>query len=215
VNIVEIRLTIPSDELELGQILHDGENVRVQLSQIVPTGDMFVPYFWAETDDPSSFEERVRRDDRVASLDRLEDAPDKHLYRIAWATDVNGFIDALDKHSLVVDSAVGGPEEWRFRLRGPDHENLSAFREALRESGISSTVDRVWNPREPDGDSYGLTVKQREAVTLAFAEGYFEVPRGSNLTELAETVGITRQSFSRRLSRGLHQVLVTTIMAEL
>ncbi|MFC6977285.1 helix-turn-helix domain-containing protein [Halomicroarcula sp. GCM10025709] len=98
-------------------------------------------------------------------------------------------------------------------MRGPDHENLSAFRETLREAGISSTIIGVWNPHGPKGDPYGLTGKQRKAVELAFTEGYFKVPRETNLTNLAETVDITRQSYSRRLNRGLHRVLATTVMA--
>ena len=214
-NIVEIRLTVPSGDLELGQVLTNDESVRVQLARLVPTGETFVPYFWAETDDFPAYEERVRSDDRVATLQRVEVDPETCLYNIEWATALGGFIEALPAHNLVVDSAVGGPDEWRFRLRGPDHENLSAFCETLRDAGIENTVERVWNARTPDGDAYGLTAKQREAVTLAFTNGYFDVPSGTNLTELAEHVEVTRQSFSRRLNRGIQQVVATTLMADL
>jgi hypothetical protein len=215
VNYVKIRLTVPTDELELGQILQADEDDQIRLAQLVPTHDTFVPYFVADADDPAAFEARIRADDRVARLHRLEDGPDERLYKVEWATAINGFVDALAAHDLVVDSAVGGPDEWRFRLRGPDQGNLSAFREALRDAGVSSTVDRVWHPGESDGDAYGLTAKQREAVTLAFTEGYFQVPRETNLTELAAEVGITRQSFSRRLNRGIQQVFAATVMGEL
>jgi len=156
-SIVEIRLTIPTDDLELGQVLHDGEDVRIELTQLVPTGNTLIPYFWAETVDPSSFEETVQRDDRVASLERLGDGPEKYLYRIEWAVDIDGFLSALTEHDLVVETAVGGTEEWRFRLRGPDENNLSAFRETLRQAGISSSINGVWNPRESNNDPYGLT----------------------------------------------------------
>ncbi|WP_254528052.1 bacterio-opsin activator domain-containing protein [Natrinema gelatinilyticum] len=213
-SIVTTRLSIPSEHLEFGQILQDGPDVQIELTQFVPTGDMFVPYFWVATADPASFEDAVRSDERVGQLERLKDGPKKYLYRVTWATDLDGFIRALRTHDLVVEKAVGTSDEWQFRLRGPDHDNLSAFREVLIENGIRSTVKAVWNPHGSNSDPYGLTDKQREAVELAFAEGYFDVPSKTNLTELADVVGITRQSFSRRLSRGLHAILTDTVMAE-
>jgi predicted DNA binding protein len=214
VNIVEIRLTVPSADFELGQILTTTKHIRIQLARLIPTGDTFVPYFWAETDDYESFEASVRRDDRVATLDRLELYQEKSLYKIEWTNTTDRFIDALTAHDLVIDSAVSGPEEWQFRLRGPDHENFSAFQETLRAAGISSTVDRVWHPLKSDDDTYGLTAKQEEAVRLAFTHGYFNVPSETNLTKLAAQVDITRQSFSRCLTRGLHQIIHTTVMKD-
>jgi hypothetical protein len=213
-SIVTVRLTVPSESLEFGQILHNGEDVRIELTQFVPTGNTLVPYFWAETADPSSLEEAIRADNRVRSLDRLDEGSNKTLYRVQWATDLDGFLEALEKHDLVVEQAIGTTEEWRFRLRGPDRNNISAFQDTLREKGITSTLKGIWNPHGPNGDPYGLTEKQREAVELAFSEGYFSVPAETNLSEVAEIVGISRQSFSRRLNRGLNRVLAETVIAE-
>lgn len=42
---VGVRLTFPSNDFELGNILHDGPDARIQLTPLVPTGDTFVPYF--------------------------------------------------------------------------------------------------------------------------------------------------------------------------
>lgn len=213
-SIVTLRLAIPTGSIEFGQIFHNDEDVRIELTQFVPTGDTLVPYFWVETADLSSFEDAVTSDDRVSALERLDNGPNKTLYRIEWTSDLNGFLQALDKHNLVVEQALGTRNEWRFRLRGPDRDNISAFRDTLRAKGIPSTLNGIWNPHEPNGGPYGLTDKQREAVELAFTEGYFAVPAEANLSELAEIVGITRQSFSRRLNRGLFRILEETVMAE-
>lgn len=212
-SIVVIRLRVPAEHLEFGRVLRDGPDLRIELTQLVPIGANVVPYFWAETADPESFEEAVRSDDQVRTLERLQDGPEKYLYRIEWVTAPDGFFTALREHGLVVERATGTPDEWQFQLRGPDNENLSEFQERLREFGIPHTVSGVWNPTAPNG-LYGLTDKQRQAVTLAFSEGYFEVPAETNLTELAERVGISRQSFSRRLTRGLRAILANTVMAD-
>lgn len=64
-----------------------------------------------DTSDPDSFEQSVRPDDRVASLVRLDDGPGQYLYSIEWAATIDGFLQALDEHGLLVESAVGTAEE--------------------------------------------------------------------------------------------------------
>lgn len=211
-SIVVTELTVPSDAFTLGQILQNHGDVHIELTQFVPTGESFVPYFWAEADDEAAFEASVRADDRVATLTKLDSGHGRHLYNIEWATDIDGFIAALKDHSLIVGEATGTPDQWRFRLRGPDHGTLSSFQHTLDDKNIPIEVERVWNPSDPQADVYGVTAKQREALELAFNNGYFNVPSETNLTDLAEQLDITRQSFSRRISRGLHSFLKNTIM---
>jgi len=206
-SIVTVELTVPSEQFDLGRILHDGTDVQIELAQFVPIGEFITPYFWVETSDPSSFEKAVRNDDYVATLERLDDGTNKYLYRIEWEIEPDGFLTALRLHDLVVERATGTRDEWRFHIRGPDNENLSAFRETLREQGVSFTVEAIWYPNEPIGNQSNLSNKQRQAVELAFTEGYWSVPKETNLSELAEQVGISRQSFSRRLDRGIYNIL--------
>lgn len=213
-NIVTIRMTIPSEDLEFGQILHAGPDVRIEFTKVVPLTDTTVPYFWVQTADQSTFEESVRSDDRVASLERVVEGANNCLYKIEWESPLNGFSTILHEHDLVVEEAIGTEPEWQFQLRGPNHDNLSALRETLQENGISSTVTGVWSLKAPKLDRYSLTDKQREAVELAFTEGYFDVPKETNLSELAEQLDISRQSFSRRLDRGVYRTLAESVMAE-
>ena len=42
---------------------------------------------------------------------------------------------------------------------------------------------------------------------MAVEEGYFSVPRGTTLEEIAEEAGITRQAASERVRRGAETVL--------
>jgi len=47
----------------------------------------------------------------------------------------------------------------------------------------------------------GLTDRQREALAAAYEMGYFEVPRGASLGEVAATLDISASSLSERLRR--------------
>ena len=82
------------------------------------------------------------------------------------------------------------------------------------ESDVLIQVERVWNPGDSRAEAYGVTAKQREALALAAAEGYFAVPRETNLTDLAEELDITRQSLSRRMARGQRTLLNNTLLRE-
>lgn len=211
-SIVVAEFTVPGDAFLIGRVLRDHGGVRIDLTQFVPVSDTLVPYFWAETTDAAAFEESVRAHDRVASLTNLDGGHERHLYYIDWAGEMDGFIAALNEHNLLVEEATGTTESWQFRVRGPDRGNLSSFQDALRERDIPVEIGRVWNPSDPGIDAYGVTPKQHEALKLAFEGGYFAVPRGTNLSELAADLGITRQSLSRRIDRGLHGLLANTIL---
>lgn len=213
-SIVVVELTIPSEDIEFGRVLCAETDVRITVETFVPLGQYLAPYFWVETDDPDSFEARLRDDEHVSTLERLANEDANHLYRIEWAQEPGGLTTALRTHDLIIERAIGTREHWRFALRGPNHENLSAFKETLQDQGISISVRSLRNVDAPNRNSLGLTDKQRQAVELALRRGYFSVPRESNLSELAEQTGISRQSFSRRLNRGLANVLTETALED-
>lgn len=207
-------ISIPSDSFELGKIL-GVEGIQVELTQFIPVDSGLVPYFWASNHEMAEFEADVRADSRVASLTALDRAVDSVLYQIEWTNDVDGFLDALSEHDILVERATGTAEEWTFRFRAHESDALTRFHNACREKAIPLTVNKVQhNATGRDTDSDELTPKQREAVLLAFEAGYFDVPHGISMTELGEQLNISRQAASRRLSRGLHALITHTLREE-
>ena len=104
---------------------------------------------------------------------------------------------------------VGEEDTWRLQLRFDDHDRLSEFFGRCAEKGISLDLEMVHNP-----DIYQsleiqaqLTEAQREALDAALEAGYFQVPRGTNLVELADQLGISDSAASQRLRRGIKTVL--------
>ena len=99
-------------------------------------------------------------------------------------------------------------------IRFPDHGRLTEFDEFLTEHDIDIQVDRIYTQTEDDQREYAydLTDEQREALASAVRRGYFEVPRGATLSDLAEELGITRQAASERVRRGANAVLRGVLM---
>lgn len=213
-SLVTARVTIPSDDLSFGQALHHEETSRLELVQFVPTGDSFAQYFWTETSQPAEFEAKVRSEQCVGDLTCLEEAAGRYLFHVEWNLDAAPFLRALRHEHLAVEKAVSVGDEWRFVLLCSTHDHFRAFQHALRTHDISSTVLGVWTTRVSVSKGQALTCKQRHALELAYLEGYFDIPPRTNLTELADQVDISRQSYTRRLSRGLHSILEHTLMVE-
>jgi predicted DNA binding protein len=62
--------------------------------------------------------------------------------------------------------------------------------------------------------NFGLTSAQREALTVAFEAGYFDVPAQTTLDSLSDVLGVTSQAVSERLNRGTKKLVETTLIDE-
>ena len=206
--------TIPADAFHVGQILAVDPGYTIRLVEFVPIGGGIIPYFWVEDHEEgfATFEERVRGDDIVASLTALDGHTNKMLYRIEWAGQIDGLLEAFQTFDMAIETATGTTDEWRFRVFSEDHGTLSEFRQYCVDHEIPLTVERVYNPSPPDDDAaYDLTSDQLEAIRLAFDEGYFNIPRETTMTDMGDELGISRQAVSNRLRRGMVQLLEHTI----
>ena len=211
---VNVELSVPSESFTLGQTFGEQEGVCVDLARFVPIGDQFVPYVRVETDDPAAFERCARTDGRVTGLTALDSTECRTLYRIEWEDPDDEIMSGIATHGLVIEDAMGTCDRWWFRLRAPDHEDLTAFQQELVDEEISPRIHRIWRPSEVVGDPYELTALQRETLELAYEEGYFDVPRTTSLGDLGEMLGVSHQSVSRRIRVGLENLLAATLMRD-
>lgn len=77
-------------------------------------------------------------------------------------------------------------------------ESLSALSEALRERGYGFEVEAVYDSVESGGP---LTDRQAEVLEAAVERGYYESPRGIELNELADELGVRKSTLSVTLRR--------------
>ncbi|WP_049999292.1 helix-turn-helix domain-containing protein [Halococcus sediminicola] len=211
--------SVDTGDIEFGQALA-GTETRIELTQFVPVGGQFIPYFWKERGgDRETFEQSVREHPAVADLVYLDGRVDAALYRIDWTDDVDGFLNALcDLDIIVEEASTNHGEKWSFRLRAFDQAGFTAFQHACSDHGINLDMRRMIHNPDAGGGRHdralvGVTEKQREAIELALEQGYFEVPRQTTATELAEKMDISRQAFSRRLQRA-EQTVFTNLLTD-
>lgn len=200
-----------SDELQLGQILTDDSETIVSVTQIVPNGERTVPYFWVIAG-VDSFEETVRDDHRVATLQELHSVANRRLYRLEWTADRTELFALAVRNDIRFVAAVGTADEWRVRFEASGYGPCGRFRRACDRAGIPLSIERVVTVDRRPARPYGLTDKQLELLVLAFDEGYFEVPRRATLTELAEAEDISDSAAAQRLRRGLSRLVRHTVI---
>ena len=211
---VILEFSISATEFPLGEVL-SGSPMQIELERIVPTGDMIMPFVWVTGDDHDTFAEMVRSQPNVRELLALDRIGEIGLYRIEWEELPMDLIEGIAQADGVILEARG-LEDWTFRLRFPDHDNLSTFHNYVIENGIPLHIDRTYTLTEATGVGrrFGLSQEQREALLLALRNGYFETPSEISLDELAEELDISRQALSNRIRRGnvtiLQEVLLTS-----
>ena len=146
---VTTHIGIPADGFELGRVFRNADS-RIELTQFVSSGSSLVPYFWAvNTDNKAAFEAAVLDQPAVGTLTHLRGIPEKNLYQIEWADDIDGFLSAIGDNDIIVEGAAGTPDEWVFQLRSHDGEALSAFHDDCIAKDIPLDVYRITN--ESDG----------------------------------------------------------------
>jgi predicted DNA binding protein len=77
-------------------------------------------------------------------------------------------------------------------------ERLSAFADQLSQFGLQYRIETL---RERFHDSQLLSQRQRELVVTAVERGYYDTPRRTSLTELADYLGIAKSTCSETLHR--------------
>lgn len=198
--ITDIR--VPAAAFPLGRILDEYPEIEIELERLVPTRAEIIPLFWVGSESEAAVEETLRSDPLVEDVVQLTRTPDRILYSVDWSSAVDGLVDALVDIPVDVLTAEGTADFWEFRLQFPGREQLSQFRRRCQDEDIDLELLRVYNPQMPPEEG-PLTGEQQDALATAYENGYWDIPREITQTELAALVGISDNSMSQRLRRGV------------
>lgn len=216
--LAEFRLT--SSSLPLIDLAAAIANTRIQLNELVGA-DHAVLLCWIETDSPESVEAALDTEASIAGWTLLEISGGRRLYRLRMAESVEVrppiFEEFIERgvtpiHATILDDGC------IMRARFPDRSTLAEYREACDDRGMSFRLEGLHRPTAGSEDVglslSGLTPKQRESVLLAHEEGYYDVPRKTNLANLSDRLDISQRSLSDRLRRAERDLVATAIANE-
>jgi predicted DNA binding protein len=220
--------TMDPEAFPLGRVFAESPGVRLELDRVVPNDDTVMPYFWVH---------RTAKDRSLAAIERvfadlvelrevrlMDDLGHRGLFRAEWDPAYLGIMRAVSETGVTVLSASGSRERWTFEIRTDGADQLSAFDRFCRDNSVDVTLARLsqlssalrtgGDDGDGDGDVTigGLTAPQREALVLAYREGYYDDTRTTDLNALADQLGISRQALSARLRRGYRTLVRGTLL---
>ncbi|ELZ79500.1 DNA binding domain-containing protein [Haloferax larsenii JCM 13917] len=211
---VVVELTIEAEDFDLGRVTAVQDGIHIDLERVVPTGGEVMPFFWAEGTDFESFEASVRENRIVDDLTAVARVGDRVLYHVFWGDTISSLTNILTESQATILEAYGN-DPWFFRLRFNDHAGLTEFHNLSQTEEIDFHVKRIYSLAEEQTDVYTLdiTAEQQEALVVAVENGYFEVPRRTTLTDVADKLGISPQAASERVRRGADTVLRKVLLS--
>ncbi len=189
--------TVPEMELE-----------RVRTSRTDAGGQLL---FWAQDGDFEGFETALENDPTV-TLMRSNEVGNRRLYQVSLAD--QGVTTALFSVLVETGSTVETTmtrRGWHCHVGFSGQSSLERFFDVCRERELEFTVLRLSEvpatPLSPETVTTQMTEKQRTALMTAWKCGYFDVPRGATLTEVATELGVSDTAVSQRLRRAIATLL--------
>ena len=203
---------IPPHDFKIGRILSIPGSGSIELERIVPIGNDTIPLFWYHDSPPELFLESLQQHPIVNDAVAVDEFEDRTLFRLDW--DVSH--DPLFRSIMATDGKVlhgrATQEYWELEIRFSGHADLTDFRDRCEAAAISlevrsissqsSVEDRAW---------YGLTDRQREALSLAVERGYYDIPRECSTKDLARELDISDQAVTERLRRAIATLVDHTL----
>jgi predicted DNA binding protein len=188
--------------------------MSIEMERIVPASRQVMPYLWVRGPDFPAFEESVRGSEYVREITTLDVVGESALYRVDWDEDIQSLLYGMAETNATILEARGN-HDWYFRIRFDGHAGLTAFNEFCADHDITFKLKRVYTLTEEQQDGYvfDLTDAQRRALVTAVKDGYFEVPRRTNLSEIGAKLDISEQSVSENVRRGANNVLSKLLLA--
>lgn len=181
--------------------------IEIEIESIVPLGESAIPYFWVWGDDLAAFETVLNGYAEVSDMTPLERVDGGALYRIEWDVD-SPVLQCIQRAGGAVMDAHGDADRWQLTVWFEGGGGSSSFLECCNGLDAKVEIARIHSlDRDVGSDPASVTPAQREALVVAYENGYFEGPRAITQTDLADRLGISAAATGRRLRRGTANIV--------
>lgn len=205
--------SVTSTDFPLGAFFDRHPEATIELERIVPTQQTLVPFFWVRNATSEEVLAGFRANPGVESIRLIDEVNGDILIRVEWRHDADGIIHAVANSEVTLLSAMGSNRGWTFEVRTEGSDELRAFQDSCQRDGIPVQLRglHALTPLREPGE-HTLTATQREALIIAFEQGYYDSSQQVTLEEMATELGITGQSFGSRLKRGIKRLIGSTLI---
>lgn len=207
---VLVTVEVPPASVPLLDWVDSEASVRFDLERVVPLGRP-VWCCWLRGDDRRPVVDRITRSKKDDVVTRR---PDLTLLRWQPPERTRELFRLFDRYETIPRSVGGTARQVTIGLTVTDHEQFLSLVDTCRSRGECLTVEEVEASWTDADVTARLSEKQAEVVTVAFERGYFDVPRGTTMAELATEFDLSEQACAGRLRRGLSVLVRETVPAD-
>ncbi|WP_117593162.1 helix-turn-helix domain-containing protein [Haloprofundus halophilus] len=214
---VVAEFSIPVESFALAETFDRVPDVHVEVDRLAThSREWVLPFLWVSSESESTevVRETVADDSTVDELTVVGEWASIALYNVHWSESVQQLVDEItDQHGVAL-SARAHDGKWSLRLRFVDRSIFEDFRTYFDDHDLRFELVRIREMQEPKQREYGLTTPQRETLVTAFEMGYFTVPRKTNITDLADELGVSPNAVSQRLRRANASLVQNTLLLD-
>lgn len=204
---------VPIEHFALADTFARMSDLYVEIERFAAQGtDSTIPFVWVTAEDFEAFEEAIGDDPSVEGFTLLAEFDEECFYRMNWVDEVELVLHLLLEEEGAITQARSTGDSWNLQVMFPDHDSLSRTYDFCEDNGLSLTVDSIYRLDNDGNSQFGLTESQYTTLARADEMGYYDVPRGITMSELAESLDVSHQALSERLRRA-HGRLVERALA--
>lgn len=212
--VAELQLHHP--KLLLTPTIQRCPEMKIKLEyQLIGADGEYVLLFHVRGVDFESFEAALDEDRTVTDTSTVIETSTFRVYRTQIVSSEYLVLATAVEMGVRLIEAVSGDEGWYAVVELPTVEVIQQFRTHCAELGVTTSIRKLYRtePDEPD-NAFGLTPRQRAAITTAYEAGYFNQPRDTSLQGVADQLEISSSAAGGRLRRGLRQLIESTLYEE-
>ncbi|MFC6718953.1 helix-turn-helix domain-containing protein [Natrialbaceae archaeon GCM10025810] len=210
---IEASFTVKQADFPLSAVFEQLTDVTIELDRIVPTGEAIIPYFWISADDTGKLTTDLSADIGIEQVKIIDQVEKQMFVRIDWNLTHESILTAIVNTDITLLSGIGKEKRWTFEVRASEQQDLSDFQTYCQDHDIPIELTELHAISSLRSDrEYDLTDGQRNALIIAYSNGYYDSPRDATQDDLADELGITRQAVSSRLKRGMRRLVASTLI---
>lgn len=206
-----VRFVFPAEEAALAETLERIPELRATLERSAASCQQQPSALWIATPDEDELFDALDADSSVEEYRQLASVEGRLLVDVDFDHTVNLLWSILLSDGGVLTDVTIHDGKWLFDCRFSDHGSFGTTRESLEDRAFEFEVLRISHGDEERPPGAVLSEKQYNSLKRAWEMGYFEVPRGATLEELADDMGLSHQALSERLRRGLELCVVSEL----
>jgi predicted DNA binding protein len=169
-------------------------------------------FITADGTDFETFERELEGLSSVAEFSLISELHSARLYQVRFVSKTQHFPEYSGVRGVINEIKIRS-DGLQITAHFPNREEVVKLYEFLESEGMEVETNGLYRTRKSSPTS-DVSDKQKEALFTAYERGYYDVPRETTLSDLADELDVAPSSLSGRLKRAQKHLVEAAIRQE-